>query len=303
MRSVRLPGRVAHGLAWLFTLLLTLCLTLTCLSWQAAHVLTDAGLHKSIALDSQVLSAQLARIEEKVNQLAEEYFFQPETVMTLVDEDALAEYNRQVISWWMGLFQPDAALDAPMWDTSAIEQAVRADALFMEHTAANMRRSIARDKVAYQVGLAVRRAVLPVRADILSALLPTVMERVNLPVLTQWVGRLPMLCGAASVAIALVLLLLMHVRPSKAALYIGAGLGASGMSVLGLYLIAALLDLGGLAGEISSLLAMQMGLLGRKLLLQAGLYAVAVLVAGLGLIGLHQRDMRRLCQSRRSRRS
>ncbi len=301
MRSVRLPGRVAHGLAWVLTLLLTLCLTMTCLAWQANRVLTAEKLHEDVALNSRVLEAQRARVEERVNQLAEDYSFQPETVMNLVSQDALVEYNRRVIGWWMGLFQPNPTIEVPVWDTAQVEQAVREDALFQQSTAANMRRTIARDKVAYQVGLAVKRAVLPVRADILAALLPKLMEKISLPALARGVGLLPVLCGAASGVLALVLLVLMRKRLTKAALYIGAGLGASGLSALGLCLMAGWLNIGGLVGEISSLLALQLELLASRVLLQVGIFAACALLAGLGLIALHQRDMHRL--ARRGRRS
>ncbi len=296
MKEIRLPGRVAHGAAWVLTLLLTLCLTMTCLGWQAARVLTDASLHEGVALDSRVQSAQMARIEEKVAQLAADYAFQPETIMSLIDEESLADYNRQVTRWWMGLFQPEPELEAPSWDTSAMEQAVREDALFQESTAANMRRTIARDKVAYQAGQAIRRAVLPVRADILAALMPTVTERVNLPALAHGVRLLPALCGAVACLAALLLLAVMHARLSKAALYLGAGLGAAGLCTLGLCLMAGLPGISGLVGQVSSLLALQLKLLGGALLRQAGIFAAAALLLGMGLIALHQRDMRRLCK-------
>lgn len=298
MRSIRLPGKGANALGWIFTLLLTLCLTLLCLSWQVNTLLTDNGIHEAVALNSRVLDAQRTRVSEKVEQLAQEYSFQSETVMELVDEAALTQYNRQVIDWWMGLMQPDPVISAPVWDTSAVETAVREDTLFKENTAANMRRSIARDKVAYQVGLAVKRAVLPVRADILSAVLPKVMERVSLPALVRGVSILPALFGAAAGVCALVLVLLMRKRLTKAALYIGAGMGASALCALGLCGAVSLMNIQGMVGEISCLLSLQLELLGGQVLLRVGLFAAVLLLAGYGLIALHQRDMRRLCRRR-----
>lgn len=298
MRSVSLPGRFAHVLAWVLTMVLTLCLMLTCLMGQVNRLITDAGLHESVALNDRVTQAQMARIEAKVNELAQTYSFQPETVMTLIDDEALAQYSREVIAWWMGLVQENPSLTVPSFDTSAIEAAVRADELFQENTAANQRRTIARDNVAYQVGLAVKRAVMPVRADILSAIMPKVLEKVNLPALAHVVPLMPLLCGAAAVAAALVLLMLMRKRLSKAGLYIGAGLAAAGICSVGVLGLTGLLDIGGMVGEINSLLALQLDLLMGKVMVQVGLCALAALAIGLGLIAFHQRDIRRLCQRR-----
>lgn len=299
MRSIRLPGRFAHGLAWIFTLLLTLLLTLTCLTWQAHRVLTDTTLHESVALNQQVTQEQLTRIEKKVNELAQTYSFQPETVMALVDSEALAQYSRQVIAWWMGLVQENPSLEVPSFDTSSMEAAVREDALFQENTAANMRRTIARDKVAYQVGLAIKRAVMPVRADILSAVMPKLMEKVNLPGLTRLVALAPVLCGVAAGMVALVLVLLMRKRLSKAGLYIGAGLAAAGLCSVGMLCLAGLLNIGGMIAEINSLLALQFNLLMGRIMLRVGLCAAVALAVGVGLIANHQRDIHNLCQRRR----
>lgn len=299
MRSIRLPGRLAHALAWAFTFVLTLCLTLSCLTWQFHRVLTDTELHESVALNEQVTQEQMARIESKVSELAQTYSFQSETVMDLVDSEALAQYNREVIGWWMGLVKENPTLAAPGFATGDIETAVRGDPLFQENTAANMRRTIARDKVAYQVGVAIKRAVLPVRVDFLSAVLPKVMERVNLPALACMVALAPLMCGVAAGVAALVLLLLMRKRLSKAGLYIGAGLAAAGLCSVSVLCLAGLLNIGGMVAEINHLLALQLDLLTGKMMQQVGLCAAVALVVGLGLIGLHQRDIHNLCQQRR----
>lgn len=299
MRSIRLPGRAAHAFAWLLTMALTLCLTLTCLTWQANRLLTDTGLHEDVALDEQVAQAQMARIEKKVNELAQTYSFQPETVMALVDCEALTQYSREVIAWWMGLMQENPSIEVPGFDTGAIETAVREDPLFQESTAANLRRTIARDEVAYQVGLTVKRTVLPVRADILSAVMPKLMEKINLPALAHLVALAPLLCGIAATVAALALLLLMHKRLSKAGLYIGAGLAAAGICSAGLLGLAGLLNIGGMVAEINSLLALQLDLLMGQVMLQVGLCALVALAAGMGLIAYHQHDIHRLCRRRR----
>lgn len=300
MRSIRLPGKLAHTLSAILTLLLTLTLTLTCLTWQVNRVATDKALHEGIALDSRVADAQLARVEVRVNELAQAHAFQPETVMQFITRESLAQYSQEAIGWWMGLLQADPTMEAPEWDTYEIEQAVREDALFQENTPANMRRSTARDLVAYEVGVAVRKAVLPVRADILSIIMPKVLETVNVPSYMNYLALAPGLCAGASAVLALLILLVMLKRVSKAGLYVGAGLAASALCVAGVGVAVYLLDITGMIAQSSQLLAMQVSLLTKQIALQAGLYAGAALMAGLLLIGLHQADMRRLCRRRRS---
>lgn len=294
-----MPGKAAHILAWILTILLMLTLTAGCLTWQVNRVLTSASLHESVALDSRVQQAQMERIETAVQELAQRYSFKLETVTNLVTGENVAQYNRDVIGWWMGLLGKDPVIDAPVWSTREVEQAVREDELFKENTPSDVRRTTARDKIAYQVGQAVQKTVLPVRSDILSILMPKVLEKLDLPVYVHYVSLLPLLCAVASAVLALVLLLLMLRRISKAALYIGTALGASGLCALGLCGVFSLLGISGMVGEISTLLAMQMDLLAAKVYTQVGIYAAAALGLGLVLIGLHQADIRRLVRRRR----
>ena len=294
-----MPGKAAHILAWVLTLLLTLALTAGCLTWQANRVLTEASVHESVALDGRVQQAQRNRIEARVQELAQTYSFQAEPVMALVSTDSIARYNRDVIAWWMGLLGKAPVFDVPAWPTREVESTVREDELFKANTPSEMRRTTARDKVAYQVGQAVQKAVLPVRADILSLLMPKVMEKVNVPTYMHYLSLLPLVCVIAAGILALVLLLLMIRRMSKAALYIGAALGASGLCALGMCGVFSLLGISGMVGEISALLALQLDILAEKVYLQVGIYAVIALALGMGLIALHQADIRRLAKSRR----
>lgn len=299
MRSIRLPGKLAHILSTILTLMLTVMLLLTCMTWQVHRVATDSALHQGIATDSRILGLQMERIEARVEELAREHHFHKETAMQFITTETLADYNREVTAWWMGLLGEEPEVEAPEWDVSEIEAAVREDALFQENTPANMRRSTARDLVAYEIGLAARKAVLPVRADILAIIMPKVLEKVPVPTLMNYLALAPKLCGGASIALALVILLVMLKRVSKAGLYIGAGMAAAALCIAGVGGVVYLLGVPGMIAEISTLLAAQVSLLTKQVALQAGLFAAVCLVVGLGLIGLHQLDMRRLCRGRK----
>ena len=300
MKKIRMPGKLAHVLAFVLALLLTLTLTMTCLTWQVNRVLTDADMHRAVYLDSRVTDAQMARIQARVEEIAREHPFQVETVMDIVNEDAVKTFNSEANAWWMGLMQPDPVLEAPAFDASDVEAAVREDAVFLENTPSTHYRTVARDDIAYEVGVAVNKAVLPVRADVLSIVMPKVLEKIDLPVYMGYLAMTPWACLGVSAVLALLLVLVMIRRLSKAGLYIGAAMMASALCVAGLGVMLYLIGVTGMISELSMLLALQVSLLTKQIALQAGGYVAAALILGGGLIALHQADMNRLGKARRS---
>ncbi len=300
MSKIRLPGRAARLVSGVLAFLLMLTLTSTCLAWQVNRVATDSDLHGEIATDSRITAMQMERVRQRVAELAGEYHFREETAMQFITEESLAEYSHKVIAWWMGLLGENPETEAPQWDTGELEQAIREDALFQEHTPANMRRTTARDLIAYEIGMEINRAVLPVRSDILSIAMPKVLEKVAVPVYMRYLAMVPMLCAGASAVLALLILLATLRRASKAARYIGIALAAAALCIVTVGVVVYLLDITGMIGEISTLLASQVSLLTKRVALQSGLFAAGCLAAGLALIALHQKDMRRLYRIRRS---
>ncbi|MGN0778819.1 MAG: hypothetical protein ACI4MJ_06700 [Aristaeellaceae bacterium] len=283
------PGRLAHTMAVLMTLLLTLTLFAAPLVWQAVRLMTDRQLHERVALDPAVTQAQMARITQAVEALAAEQSFAPSTVLELVTEDGVRAYNQEVIGWWMGLFQPDPVFAAPGWDPEPVQEAVRADALFQETVPATMRRTTARDQVAYPVAKAVQSAVLPLRSQLVTLAMPAVLAKVDAPRLLSLLEKAPLLLAGVSVLLAGLILLVMHRRLCKGGMYIGSAMAASGLLTLLLIGGIVLLDPCGMVAQASSLLAMQLGLLGQQLAWPLLAGALAELAVGAGLMALHQR--------------
>ena len=290
-----LPGRLAHTIAILLTFLMTLTVFLTALSWQGVRLLTDEALHESVALDSAVTDTQMVRITNAVEDLAAEQSFDPATVLSLITTEGVRAYNVEVVHWWMGLLQPDPELAAPEWDAEAIQDAVRADPLFQEAVTSTLRRATARDKVAYPVAEAIQSTVLPIRDQLVTLAMPKVLEKIDLPRLVALAGRAPLLLAGVSAVLALLVLALMHRRVCKGGMYIGSALAASGLLTLLTLGVAALINPAAMIAQASSLLAMQVGLLLKKLALPLLIVALAELAIGLVLIGVHQRRMKRLC--------
>ena len=289
-----LPGRLAHTFAILLTFLMTLTVFAAPLAWQGVRLLTDEALHESVALDSAVNDAQMVRITNMVEDLAAEQSFDPATVLALVTPEAVRAYNAEVVHWWMGLLQPDPVLTAPEWDADAIQDAVREDPLFQEAVSSTLRRATARDKVAYPIAEGIQSTVLPIRDQLVTLAMPKVLEKVDLPALLTLAGRVPPVLAGASALLALLVLALMHRRLCKGGMYIGSALSAAGLLTLITLGAFALINPCAMIAQASSLLALQAGLLLKKLALPLVIIAAAELAVGLVLIAVHQRRMTRL---------
>ena len=282
-----------RAISALLSVLLALALAAGCAGYMAVSVLTHDSLHEQVALDSRVTDMQMARITSRVEELAAQYSFSPESVLDVVTRDSVAAYSREVIAWWMGLLGENPRLEAPGYPTDDVEAAVRADELFRASVPAFQQRTVARDSVAYEVGRTVKGSVLPLRTELMALAMPTLMERVNLPLWAGRLERLPLLCAAAALGLAVLVLVLMHARPDKAALYIGTALAGAALTVLGVTALAPLLDLVGMAAELSDILALQLKVLWGILARRAVMMALPALVCGYGLILVHQRHGRK----------
>ena len=288
-----MPGKTARTLAFILSLLLTLTLFLTALSTQAVRLLTDDQLHRQIATADAVTDAQMERINSAIDTLAAQQSFAPETLKTLITREAVEDYAIQCVSWWMGLMQPDPVMTAPFWDDQALQNAVRKDELFQQSVKSALRRTVARDDVAYPVAKTIQETVLPIRAQLISFVLPTVLEKVNVPALMQYVSIAPQALGCTALVLALLVLLTLRRSMSMGSMYIGSSAAAAALLTLGMLATVCLLNPAALAAQANALLAMQLSLLLNALALPLLIAGVIALLLGLMLIAVHQRCVRR----------
>lgn len=288
----RMPGKFAH----LCAILLTFCLVLTLLaslwSWQAVRLLTDSDMHHTVAGDEAVIDAQMERINAVIESTAEAQHFDPATIQALVTREDIRTFSLQCADWWLGLLQQDPALTAPEWDTQAMEDAVREDELFRENVRATLRRSVARDDVAYPIAQTIQETVLPLRTQLISFVLPEVLERVDAPALITLLQKIPLIFLGGSAVLALLILLCMFRMPSKGGLYIGAAMGACALVSLLLMLGILLLDPAAMIAQANTLLSLQLTLLLRQMALKPLIISIALLVISTTLTALHQKRMR-----------
>ena len=278
----RWPHMVRGLLGYVLTLLLTISLAAACLLLLANRLLTDQALHERVSTAAPVIDAQMARLEEAVNELAETYHFAPETVLNILTRDSVVAYGRSMTAWWMGLLGPEPEADAPFPDSEAIEEAVRADELFRENTEDFMRRTIARDEVAYAISVEMQNAVMPIRQSLVSLAAPHLTSR-DLPGLINRLAAVPAyLFGAAAV----LLILLMLTQGRSRFLYGSVGLLAAFTLLALITALAAAARLPELLTEYSPALALQLGLLQAELLPGILLAEGTLLIGGLLMLVL-----------------
>ncbi len=292
-----MPGGAAHAAAVILSLIMTLCLLLSGCTALANTLMNNTALHESVALSDQVQAAQKAKIFAKVNTLAEKYSFDPETVNAFLTDEAIADYNRQVIAWWMSLLDTAPSLTAPSFSTTDMIEAVMADEQFKENTSTGRRKAIARDEVAAVIAQTVQETVLPLRSALISLGMSQVLQRINLAKYTAIVPHLPWIFLGISVMLMCLTVLVMARRPLRALAYIGGSLSAAGILDLALILCLKLLDLPGWVGQVSAMLSLQVSLLQERLMPLMLIGGGCALAIGLVLIGLHQHGMLKIRRS------
>ena len=160
-----------------------------------------------------------------------------------------------------------------------------------------MRRTVARDSVAYPVGKTLQKTVIPIRVSVIALAMPKIMERADIPALMGYLSLARAgLLGASIALLALILL----TQGKRRFLFGGAGLLAADVLLIALTALIALAKLPRVMAELSDILALQLGLLQRALLPAVLLTEGALLLTGVLMLARYGAGQRR---SRRERKS
>lgn len=292
----RLPALWAKIVSWVLSLMLVLGLLGGMTIALAQTLLTDVALHERVALSDEVVSAQMAKIETRVSELAQQHRFMPETVLNIVTREAVEQYGRDVVAWWTGMLQPNPDPEIPEFEVSEVQAAVRSDELFKENTSEGLRLRIARDEVAYEVGAAVRDAVLPIRTSLVELAAPIALAKVDVP---RLVGLLDTAKHVLlTLCTALVVIMLLICRGPAGTVYAGGAAAASGLLMLLAALGLFLMDIPGMIAPLSQMMAQQVQALGGELMKTVLIKAGVMLIAGQGLAGFSLVMVRRVERKR-----
>ncbi len=276
-----LPGRGARMLSAVFALLLTGLLALTVLTAGGLRLLTDPEIHLRSALAQDAMDLQMARIEEKLGAIAEEYGLAPETLKALVTREDVEKLNESVVRWWTGAVVSGKLEARPAFHLEGAEEALRADEAWI----AGMNPLTVNNAIYAVVGKA-ERAVADSAVLFRDMLVKTGIElagrRINLEEVMGLLPRLPRLLGICCGLLAGFIALIMSRRILTAGQYIGGAFGGAGLLMLGMIPLMRSLRLREMVAEASELLAVQFTHLTRAA--DAGLVILAIGMAALGAV-------------------
>ncbi|MCH5287343.1 MAG: hypothetical protein J1E43_07970 [Christensenellaceae bacterium] len=291
--------RILQGLlGYVLALMLTVSLTGACVTALTLRLLTDEGLHERVATDKRVTASQLDRVEATVHELAETYHFAPETVLDLLTHEQLEAYGREVAAWRMSLLSASPLSEAPFPDTYDIEEAVREDEQFRDATDELMRRTVARDDVAYPISKVLQEAAMPVRVSLISLAIPMISDRVSIPAL---IGRLGMLRTVLCSASVFLLALLLLSQGKKRLLFGSASLLATFVLLAVMTAGTLIANLPGAVASLSPLLSLQLSVLQGALMPSVLLTEAALLLVGALMLLLCLKQPRKPYQGRHER--
>lgn len=268
-REAALPER---GAAWVFTVMLAVCLTAVLLGSAALQMLTSAGLHLNVAADGGMLDRQMRDIYAEIDVMAEEYGFSAEAVKASVTRDELAEFNRKSAEWWTRLLTEGEGGAVPRWNSGAIEDIIYGSAGEMHYTEES-------SVIVSDLTEMIDNTVFPVRNTVVGFGTNMVQKQADIRGIVRSVRLLPRLGLVLALACAGLIALLAAREPVRFLKYYGTAAAAAGLTVLAAVLAFLLARPSDMVAEASAGLAGEVSTLAGKTGLGFGL-AGAVLLAG-----------------------
>ena len=279
-RRSALPAE--RGCAWILTFLLTVLLTVTVVCVLTVQTMTSAGFHMAVATGDDVVNGQVARIYDKIDEMAEVYGFDAKNVRKAVNTDEIRSFNREVATWWSTLLIQGKMKDAPSWYSSEIEDAVYNATRLKELE--ETPETIAEDLTAMM-----ETTLFPLRESLMSKGMNIAQEKVDIPSLIRALRRMPMLGLTACLFAAGMIALLLGREFSRSLKYYGTALAGTGFATAAVVVIVAILRPGEILSEASEPLADGFCAVAGRLGLAAGVIIAALLAAGYLCLFLYNR--------------
>lgn len=261
--EVCLPARMG---AWIAALLLVPLLTGALYGWTALRLTTDQGLHERIALKASVISDQMAQVEQKAAELAEEYSFDAALVSENLNSETLMDLNRQVITWWTDMSTTGVPEEMPLWDGQALRDALLADEAFQE-THGILARDVS-GKVVSDINSLLSRLLFPMRDILVTKGLELVRRKVALSEVLDLLQGIPLTLTLLSLMMCGLMLLLTAGNKRTVFRVFGSGIGGAGILSLCVLIMERLMNLSGMIRESSVRFASQAGRLENLLSLE-----------------------------------
>ncbi len=279
------PGvRIA---AAFFAWILTGCLLAATLSLLGIHAMTSSGLHTRVALGKDSVDRQMERIEEKIQKMAEEYGFAPETVSALITRESVEAYDREIVAWWTGAASSGTLPEEPHYEPEGIGEALNADEEFLRGREEAMIR-VNSDSVEREIAETVEKSAVLFRDLLIQAGFRFAGDSVDLPMMVSLLRKIPVIAGLAGLLMAGLIALVTSRRIRTAGRYIGGAMCACGLLMILVTILLKLLNLRGMIAEASAAMETQFIHLARILNLETLGCALVLMVLG-GLLMLSAR--------------
>lgn len=277
----KMPCAAARVFAFLTALALVLTLGVTMAGLLGVQVMTSPALYNRAASNPEVLDRQMARIEEKIRQAAEEYGFAPETLIPLVRRESVEGLNREIAAWATDFGTRGKTGPLPVFYLSGGEEALRADENWTSGMDPRMVKSMA-ETITLRVSEKIRKTSVLFRDSLLQSLISKVGARLPLGTLFATVRKIPPVAALASLMLAGVIALLMSRNIRYAGRYIGGAMGACGLLMLLGLLMVKRINIQGMIAEASEIFAMQYRIVAGTLTWETVGMAAALILLGAG---------------------
>ena len=239
-----LPARIA---AWGIAFLLTVTLTITALGGLAAvnRVFTGEELHVRTATGEDVIREQMDKVSGEIRELAEDYSFSAEAVISVLSREDFEELNRETAKWWTRIMTDGIMDEIPAWTADARVTEAIAASLEPEKTPGEEWDETVKG-IAIAIEKAVNRTVMPFRKALVTLAVRYTSRKADLPGMIRFAAQIPLAGIALSFLLAGVIALLLGKQIRWSLKYYGAALAGAGLSSLTGLILIRNADLGGM---------------------------------------------------------
>ena len=283
-----LPARIA---SWGITFLLTVTLTISVFGGPAAYhrILTNEELHVHAATEEPVIREQTEKIADTIREMAKDYSFSADAVISMLSSEELADINDQAARWWTRIVSDGIMDEIPAW--TAGEQMVSAvsDTLDMTKVPEDEREETAKG-IVNEIEKEVNRTVMPFRKALVTVAVRYVNRKTDLPGIIRLVSAVPVLAAAISLFFAGVIAFLTGKGIRFSLKYYGSALAGAGLSALAGILLIRNADIGTMIRAASDRLEHQVQAMLKSVIAETWICAAILFAAGMACLIIYNHE-------------
>ena len=272
------PGKTARGFSWALAAILSLLLTFALAGAAVLYLIQSQGVHERVAGNEELIRQETEWARDKIRDLAEEYGFEADRTLAVLDGEMLARRNLAGLTWIRDTMNTGKPKQGPKVDNGEIEEMLSGLLRFPNLKDQDQINQAYGDATAGIIRI-VGNATFFIRSDLTDLGLEKIRNYADIRSFLNLVNRLPVILAILAAIIAGLMLLLIAGTPKEALKYVGCSLGGAGIQTGICAVLVAMLDLPGAAAAANGRLATMIRLLQQELLLPVILTVVLLLAA------------------------